>query len=405
MAFCQNCGNQLAADAKFCSNCGTPAGSTGTENVRKQEYVGSVKKCPNCGAEIPSLSAVCTNCGHELNSSSTNKLMKEFQEGLIAYEGEQERDFVAAFPIPNTREDLGNFLSLIASILLTDLKNGADSKRIASFTSKFEDIANKIEIVLPSEDPLQTQIIKWREKITEAKNIYNEILKKRREANEKINKEKKRENSFARRHPGKFWGMLLGIPVGVIFLGLCIWSLSSWGDLDIFYNLKWEIKGIIEEKKIAELMKNIKPTGIPKENIILPAHASSYCEIISDPIIGVIDSERVYVQFYVKCTKEIKPELDKNLADLRLDYSIYEKPTSISCGYSSCWEPLKSAKVNEEVLIQKKYNLDWQFELFETVIDTQTINLSTDEFEFYYYLKCTKKGEELGYDTRDVYLR
>ena len=50
MAFCQNCGNQLAADAKFCSNCGTPAGSTSTENVRKQEYVGSVKKCPNCGA-------------------------------------------------------------------------------------------------------------------------------------------------------------------------------------------------------------------------------------------------------------------------------------------------------------------------------------------------------------------
>ncbi|MBQ4554144.1 MAG: zinc ribbon domain-containing protein [Spirochaetaceae bacterium] len=388
MAFCQNCGNQLAADAKFCSNCGTPAGSTGTENVRKQEYVGSVKKCPNCGAEIPSLSAVCTNCGHELNSSSTNKLMKEFQEGLIAYEGEQERDFVAAFPIPNTREDLGNFLSLIASVLLTDLKNGADSKRIASFTSKFEDIANKIEIVLPSEDLLQTQIIKWREKITEAKNIYNEILKKRREANKKINKEKKRENSFARRHPIMFWVMLLGIMMGVSFLVLC-WSI--------------EIDATKKDEKIAELMKNIKPTGIPKENIILPAHASSYCEIISDPIIGVIDSDSVYVQFYVKCTKEIKPELDKKLADLRLDYSIYEKPTTISSYY--CWEPLESAKVNEEVLIQKEYNLDWEFELFETVIDTQIINLASEKFMFYYFLRCTKKGEELGYTSKDVYLK
>ena len=394
MAFCQNCGNQLAADAKFCSNCGTPAGSTGTENVRKQEYVGSVKKCPNCGAEIPSLSAVCTNCGHELNSSSTNKLMKEFQEGLIAYEGEQERDFVAAFPIPNTREDLGNFLSLIASILLTDLKNGADSKRIASFTSKFEDIANKIEIVLPSEDLLQTQIIKWREKITEAKNIYNEILKKRREANKKINKEKKRENSFARRHPVIFRVMLLGIMMGVGFLVLCL-------SIGIYVTIEDEK----EDKKIAELMKNIKPTGIPKENIILPAHASSYCEIISDPIIGVIDSNSVYVQFYVKCTKEIKSELDKKLADLRLDYSIYEKPTSIDCPYSSCWEPLQSAKVNEEVLIQKEYNLGWQFKLFETVIDTQTINLADEEFKFYYYLRCTQKGKELGYSSKYVYLK
>ena len=43
MAFCQNCGNQLAADAKFCSNCGTPAGSTGTENVRKQLFINLLK--------------------------------------------------------------------------------------------------------------------------------------------------------------------------------------------------------------------------------------------------------------------------------------------------------------------------------------------------------------------------
>lgn len=398
MAFCQNCGNQLADDAKFCSNCGTPAGSTGTENVRKQEYVGSVKKCPNCGAEIPSLSAVCTNCGHELNSSSTNKLMKEFQEGLIAYEGEQERDFVAAFPIPNTREDLGNFLSLIASVLLTDLKNGADSKRIASFTSKFEDITNKIEVVLPSEDPLQTQIIKWREKITEAKNIYNEILKKRREANEKINKEKKRQNSFARRHPGKFWGMLLGIPVGVIFLVLCIWSLCSWGDLDIFYNLSKDIENVIEKKEENDFIKDFKQTVIPKEKIVLPSYASSYCEIISDPIISYSGYE-FYVQFYVKCTKEIKPELDKKLADFRFDYSIYEKPTSIEC--YSCWKPLKSAKVNEEVLIQIKYH----YKTIRTIIDTQTINLASEEFKFYYSLRRTKKDEELGYDWKYVYLK
>ncbi len=398
MAFCQNCGNQLADDAKFCSNCGTPAGSTGTENIRKQEYVGSVKKCPNCGAEIPSLSAVCTNCGHELNSSSINKLMKEFQEGLIAYEGEQERDFVAAFPIPNTREDLGNFLSLIASILLTDLKNGADSKRIASFTSKFEDIANKIEIVLPSEDPLQTQIIKWREKITEAKNIYNEILKKRREANKKINKEKKRENSFARRHPGKFWGMLLGIPVGVIFLGLCIWSLCSWGDLDIFYNLSKDIENVIEKKEENDFIKDFKQTVIPKEKIVLPSYASSYCEIISNPIISYSGYE-FYVQFYVKCTKEIKPELDKKLADIRFDNSIYEKPISIEC--YNCWKPLKSAKVNEEVLIQIKYH----YKTIRTIIDTQIINLASEKFNFYYAFRCTPKGEELGYDTKYVYLK
>ena len=96
MAFCQNCGNQLAADAKFCSNCGTPAGSTGTENVRKQEYVGSVKKCPNCGAEIPSLSAVCTNCGHEFVNTKVDKSIKEFFDKISdlsdGYETKQDEE-------------------------------------------------------------------------------------------------------------------------------------------------------------------------------------------------------------------------------------------------------------------------------------------------------------------------
>ena len=96
MAFCQNCGNQLAADAKFCSNCGTPAGSTGTENVRKQEYVGSVKKCPNCGAVVASLNAVCTSCGHEFVNTKVDKSVKEFFDKISdlsdGYETKQDEE-------------------------------------------------------------------------------------------------------------------------------------------------------------------------------------------------------------------------------------------------------------------------------------------------------------------------
>ena len=96
MAFCQNCGNQLAADAKFCSNCGTPAGSTGTENVRKQEYVGSVKKCPNCGAVVASLTAVCKSCGHEFVNTKVDKSVKEFFDKISdfsdGYETKQDED-------------------------------------------------------------------------------------------------------------------------------------------------------------------------------------------------------------------------------------------------------------------------------------------------------------------------
>ena len=96
MAFCQNCGNQLADDAKFCSNCGTSAGSTGTENVRKQEYVGSVKKCPNCGAVVTSFTAICTSCGHEFVNTKVDKSVKEFFDKISdfsdGYETKQDEE-------------------------------------------------------------------------------------------------------------------------------------------------------------------------------------------------------------------------------------------------------------------------------------------------------------------------
>ena len=103
MVFCQNCGNQLADDAKFCSNCGTPAGIAGTENVRKQEYVGSVKKCPNCGAVVASLNAVCTSCGHEFVNTKVDKSVKEFFDKISdlsdGYETKQDEEKNSMFLI------------------------------------------------------------------------------------------------------------------------------------------------------------------------------------------------------------------------------------------------------------------------------------------------------------------
>jgi membrane protease subunit (stomatin/prohibitin family) len=45
---CPQCGTANAADAKFCSNCGTALGP---------------KHCTNCGAELPSDAKFCSDCG------------------------------------------------------------------------------------------------------------------------------------------------------------------------------------------------------------------------------------------------------------------------------------------------------------------------------------------------------
>jgi RNA polymerase subunit RPABC4/transcription elongation factor Spt4 len=110
MAFCQNCGNQLADDAKFCSNCGTPAGIAGTENVRKQEYVGSVKKCPNCGTILSSDDIKCPQCGVELRNVKAADSITNFTTKLPNIPKREQAAFIENYPIPNTKEDFFEFL-------------------------------------------------------------------------------------------------------------------------------------------------------------------------------------------------------------------------------------------------------------------------------------------------------
>ena len=58
MAFCSNCGKELAAGAKFCFECGTPVGKT-DETVRRTVYSGEIHKCPSCGEVLQSMTAIC----------------------------------------------------------------------------------------------------------------------------------------------------------------------------------------------------------------------------------------------------------------------------------------------------------------------------------------------------------
>ena len=53
---CPDCGADLPAGSKFCTNCGKRLGNA----------------CPNCGAEVAPGAKFCTNCGHKLSSNCPN---------------------------------------------------------------------------------------------------------------------------------------------------------------------------------------------------------------------------------------------------------------------------------------------------------------------------------------------
>lgn len=71
--------------------------------------------CPYCGAVLESFSTVCPACGEEIRQKKTSSSMKELNAKLEnVTDLDRRRSIVTSFPVPNTREDLLEFLSLSA---------------------------------------------------------------------------------------------------------------------------------------------------------------------------------------------------------------------------------------------------------------------------------------------------
>lgn len=147
MSFCMNCGQQLDDKAKFCSNCGKEVGIAQNEvnSQRKTIYEGELHKCPNCGEILNSFVLNCPSCGYELRGSHAINSVRELaykletiensreeiktysivgklygSDGKLGKTDEQKISLIRNFSIPNTKEDILEFIILAASNI--DLK-------------------------------------------------------------------------------------------------------------------------------------------------------------------------------------------------------------------------------------------------------------------------------------------
>lgn len=153
MAFCMNCGKQLPDGAKFCLECGTKLGDIKEDQTPKREttYEGTIHKCPNCGDILDAYESVCESCGYERRgtkaTSSVQELSRRLQEleaqrpqkkdtsvfkqmleqGRLSKIDEQKIDLIKNFAIPNTKEDLFEFLILSSSNMDTERVEGMDA--------------------------------------------------------------------------------------------------------------------------------------------------------------------------------------------------------------------------------------------------------------------------------------
>ena len=276
--------------------------------TREQEYVGNIVMCPHCGAPLKSMSAFCPECGKELRNVNVSENLKKLQEGLVKYKGQDAWNFVATFPIPNEREELGNFLTTIASILVTDLENGAEIDKISAFTSKFEEIKNKMQVILPSSDLLLVQAKNWEVKITEKRKSYDSVVK-----------------NIKRKHPVAF--ILSALVAIILIIVFVLFGVSKVN----------ERTKRIKATEYAEKINSIGTIKIPQENIILDGvsdylipisdaeikfnaevkelglygYRKTFSEKLKDELTYETSLPSMSIRFDVKCKKSIKKELEE----------------------------------------------------------------------------------------------
>lgn len=195
--FCSNCGEKLVVGSKFCNSCGTPTNNmeqkkeepTVSESKpeykeepiteRKTVYEGNIHKCPNCGEVLNAFTANCPTCGHELRGTKAASAVRELATKLEAIEAkretvkhnplknlyfgqsltktdEQKISLIRSFSIPNTKEDLYEFLILSESNIDIDLydddgnqfkKNDARRAVSDAWKAKFEQAYQKAKII------------------------------------------------------------------------------------------------------------------------------------------------------------------------------------------------------------------------------------------------------------------
>lgn len=219
MSFCSNCGKELSADTRFCPECGTPVIKSQTQKQvqRQQVYEGDIRKCPNCGEVLSAFEITCHACGFELRNRQGSNAVRDLADSIAKLEENRPREVqketnsvfkytlpsadpvdksiantIKSFVIPNTKEDILEFLILAANSIDADafdsgIKNtseGLSQNLIATaWLTKFEQAYHKAKLTFGSSPE------------------FNEV--------QELYDEKKKEISRRRYHTLKFLFLLL----------------------------------------------------------------------------------------------------------------------------------------------------------------------------------------------------
>ena len=184
MGFCVKCGAKLDGDTKFCAKCGYSVENIKPKEKRREVFEGEIRKCPNCGSSVPSFNWKCNDCGFEFRNTGLSDAVHEFTKQLQEIDNKRGKkdkkinkkiDIINNFAIPNTKEDIMEFMILASSNInenIYTIDKSPDKSEIELsnvWKSKMEQVYLKAKLALDEDDFVEIEKI-YKEK--------NEAVKK-----------------------------------------------------------------------------------------------------------------------------------------------------------------------------------------------------------------------------------
>lgn len=179
MPYCSKCGKQISESAKFCTSCGAPVQPVDDNTKRQSVYEGKIHKCPNCGQIVEAFQDDCPACGYQFRDTTVTSSVKELVDKLQEIENEPKNHsfsqlfsgdglswrtskqvaLINNYPIPNTYEDIWEFLILASSRIKnfrTDGPLSSDETALANaWRAKFDQAYHKAMLVIDTPEDIQ----------------------------------------------------------------------------------------------------------------------------------------------------------------------------------------------------------------------------------------------------------
>lgn len=226
--FCSECGykneiseNNIISDEE--QHLKENAKETNTkETERKTVYQGAIHKCPSCGEQLNSFSVSCPYCGYEFRELKNSKIIEQFSQKINACSNDSQIiNIIRTCPIPNSKEDLFEFLIIAKSNILLCDKNGDgilsydEMELLNAWLVKIEQCHEKSQLTLNGTSDLQLFENKYRETLETLNKIKEEDKKNKKERNNEIKSNKIRDD-FKKEKKAKIAG-ICGLIFSVFF--------------------------------------------------------------------------------------------------------------------------------------------------------------------------------------------